>query len=111
VLKNGGKIFWASKAVAYEAIPEKRATLNWLLKRRFRGAITYTKILFLEKKYGLIFKKFVLNLIYFVVGIFALFMVPFNVKKRYFGPLKIAESIGGFAGIFNIKYQEYSKAR
>jgi succinoglycan biosynthesis protein ExoM len=108
-LKKGANIFWAAKAIAYETISVKRWTLNWLIKRTYRGAITYTYILLLERKYGLLAKKIIVNFIYMLVGILSLVIVPFNVKYRYYGPLKIAESIGGFAGLLNIKYQEYSK--
>jgi succinoglycan biosynthesis protein ExoM len=34
---QGGKIGFAPQALAYEAVPEERATLAWLLKRSFRA--------------------------------------------------------------------------
>lgn len=48
-LKNGAKVIYGAKAIVYETIPQKRASLNWLIKRKFRTAITYTYILMLEK--------------------------------------------------------------
>ena len=110
-LKKGTKIWWAGKAVAYETIPEKRATINWLLKRAYRGAITYTFIIMLEKKYLSVIKKVLVNILYLFVGIFALILTPFQHKLRYFGMMKIAESMGGFAGLLNLKYHEYAKGR
>lgn len=106
-IKKGAKIYWAGKAIVYETIQEKRASLNWLIKRRFRTAITYTYILILEKKYLLLFKKILVNIIYLISGIFALLLVSFKFKFRYWGLLKLAESFGGFAGLANIKYHEY----
>ena len=107
-VKKGARIFWSANAIVYETIPKNRATLNWLLKRAYSGATTYTRILFLEKKYVLIFKKLVFNFIYLFIGLLTFILVPFKFEHRYFGPLKLAESMGGFAGLFNLKYHEYS---
>lgn len=109
VMKNGGKMYWAEKAQAYETFDEKRACLNWLIKRRFRTAITYTYILIVEKSYLLLAKKVLVNFIYLLIGILALLFVLFKFKLRYWGVLKIAESFGGFAGLANIKFHEYKK--
>ena len=106
-LNKGAKIFWAAHAKAYETISEKRATLNWLVKRSYRGALTFTYILLLEKKYMRIFKKIIVNVIYFIVGIFSLLFLPFKLKFKYWGIIKIAESFGSFAGLAGIKYHEY----
>jgi glycosyltransferase involved in cell wall biosynthesis len=110
-LKKGATVFWAKKAIAYENIPEKRSTLNWLIKRRFRGANTYTYIIFIEKKYGQVAKKILVNFIYLLVGLAALVLTPFPFKYRYYGVLKIAESLGSFAGLLNIRFHEYLKGR
>lgn len=107
-LKKGAKIFWAAHAIAYETIPEKRATLNWLVKRSYRGALTFTYILLLEKKYVRILKKIIVNVIYFIVGTFSLLLLPFRLKLKYWGIIKIAESVGSFAGLAGIKYHEYN---
>jgi len=108
-LKKGAKIFWASKALIYETIPTKRASLRWLLKRSFRYSNTRIYILFLEKKYLLILKKILVKMIYFIAGLFSLVLLPFQIKFKYWGPINIAESIGTFTGIVNIKYHEYKK--
>ena len=110
-LKKGAKIFWAAKAIVYETIPEKRATLQWLIKRRFRVANTFIYIMILEKRYARVIKKVLVNFLYLILGIFATVLIPFSFKYRYFGVLKIAESFGGFAGLLNIKFHEYSTGR
>lgn len=110
-IKKGAKIYWAGKAIAYETIEKKRASLKWLIKRKFRTAITYTYILILEKKYFLVLKKILVNIIYLLTGIIALLLVPSKFKFRYWGILKLAESFGGFAGLVNIKFNEYQKDR
>jgi succinoglycan biosynthesis protein ExoM len=110
-LKKGASIFFAKGAIAYETIPEKRATLAWLYKRRFRGANTYTYIILLEKKYFQVLKKILVNFVYLLVGVLSLVLVPIHFNYRYFGVLKLAESLGGFAGLFNIRFHEYLKGR
>ncbi len=107
-VKVGARIFWAQKAVVFETIPDKRASLNWLVKRAYRGATTYTYILKLEKKYLQLMKKFIVSLVYLLVGIFTLPLLLFPVKYRYWGLFKICNAFGGFAGLFNIRYKEYS---
>jgi len=110
-VKKGAKIFWAAKAIVYETIPESRSTFPWLFKRTYRSAITYTYILILEKQYLKILKKIMVSFIYFFIGIVSLLLLPFNIKERYYGALKLADSFGGFAALFNVKYHEYSKKR
>ncbi|WP_373549795.1 glycosyltransferase family 2 protein [Haliscomenobacter sp.] len=110
-LKKGANIFWAAKATVYETIPAKRATLQWLIKRRFRVANTYTYIMLLEKRYARVLKKILVNVAYLIVGALAMVLTPIGFKYRYFGVLKIAESFGGFAGLLNIKFHEYSTGR
>ena len=110
-LKRGANIFWAAKAFVYETIPKKRATLQWLIKRKFRVANTYTYIMLLEKRYARVLKKILVNVAYFFVGALAIVLTPIGFKYRYFGVLKIAESFGGFAGLLNIKFHEYSTGR
>ena len=109
VLKKNGAIYYASKAIAYECISKKRATLKWLIQRKYRGANSFMYILILEKKFLAVIKKLFISFIYFYLGVVCLIFLPFDFKFRYFGIIKIAESIGGFTGLLNIKYNEYSK--
>lgn len=103
----GAKIFRADNALVYETVPETRASLTWLTKRRYRGAITFTYILILERQYSKLLKKTMVSMGYLVSGTLGLVLLPFNVKNKYWGILKIAEGYGGFAGLFNVKYHEY----
>lgn len=107
LLKKGAKFFWAEKAIVYETIPESRANLNWLIKRIYRGASTYSYVLKLEKEYLKIIKKILVSLIYIFGGVFALIILPIPIKQRYWGILTLSEGIGGLTGLFNILYFEY----
>lgn len=109
VIKKKGVICWAEDAVAYETIPEGRATLKWLLRRRYSGANTYMFTMILEKRPKMVIKKLVVSFINFPLGFFCLIGLPFKFKYRYFGLLKIAEGLGGFAGLMNIKFHAYSE--
>ncbi len=43
--RNGGRIAFAAKAIAYEPVPQDRARLAWLLKRKFRSGQTHGRLL------------------------------------------------------------------
>jgi len=110
-VKAGAKIFWSQGAVVHEIIPDKRATLNWLTKRAYRGATTYTYILKLEKNYQGLAKKFMTSLVYLLIGIFTLPLILLPIKHRYWGFFKICNALGGLAGLFNIRYKEYASPK
>jgi len=103
----GAKIFSANNALVYETVPDARARLEWLIKRRYRGAITFTYILILEKQYLKLLKKALISMGYLAAGTLGLVLLPFNVKTKYWGILTIVEGYGGLAGLFNVKYHEY----
>ena len=108
LMKKGATFYWAAKAIAYETIPERRATLSWLIKRNYNGALNYSYILKLEKKYHLLVKKTFVSGAYFLIGSVALLILPFPFLMRYWGILKISEAIGGFAGLFSVHFHEYA---
>ena len=110
-LNKGARIFWAQKAIVYETIPSKRATLKWLIKRKYRGATTYTYILKLEKDYLELIKKLIVTVLYLIIGMVTLPALFFTFKHRYWGLFKICEAFGGFAGLFNIRYKEYATTK
>lgn len=110
-LKAGAKIYWAKDAVAYETIPYNRTTLKWLIKRCFNGAANFTFILKLEKNHFGLLKKIFTSIVYLLCGIMSLVLIPFPLRWKYWGILKISESIGGFAGLFSIQLHEYAKER
>jgi len=111
MMKKGATIYWAANAITYENIPAKRAKLKWLIKRSYNGALTYTCILKLEKNYLGLVKKTLINVAYLLSGLVTLIVIPFPFRKKYWGILKISESLGGFAGFIGIRFNEYAKDR
>ncbi len=111
MLKKGASVFWAPSAIVYETIPKQRANIKWLIKRVYRGASTYAYVLKIEKNRLGLLKKTLINIAYFLSGGVALVIIPFPFRWKYWGILKISESIGGFAGLFGFQFNEYAKAR
>jgi GT2 family glycosyltransferase len=111
LMKKGARIYWAANAIVYETIPDKRATLNWLIKSSYNHALSFTYILKLEKEYFGLLKKTIISAGYFLVGSIALLAVPFPFRWKYWGILKISEGIGGLAGLFSMHFLEYAKDR
>jgi succinoglycan biosynthesis protein ExoM len=105
--KNNIKFYWADKAVAYEKIPPSRANINWIIKRVYRGASTYTYMLKLEKNLPGLIRKVLVSFFYIFIGALTSIFSLFNFKSKYFGILKLAEGIGGLGGIFKLLYKEY----
>jgi succinoglycan biosynthesis protein ExoM len=111
LMKRGATIYWAARAIAYETIPDKRATLKWLIKRNFNGAVSFTYILKLEKNFFQLLKKTLVSGVYLVIGSTACLALFFPFRWKYWGILKISEAVGGFAGLFSILFHEYAKDR
>ena len=107
-INKGARIFWSHDAIVYETIPELRATIKWLMRRKYRAASTFTYILKLKKSYLMLIRKFLVSIIYLGFGICSLVFLPFSNKNKYLGLIKISEALGGFAGILNIRYKEYA---
>ena len=107
-IEKGARIFWSHDAIVYETIPEKRATLKWLMRRIYRSASTFTYILKLRKSYVMLIRKFLISIFYLGLGICSLVLLPFSGKHKYLGLIKISEAFGGFAGMLNIRYKEYA---
>jgi glycosyltransferase involved in cell wall biosynthesis len=105
--RKGAKLLWAANAITYEVIPEKRTSINWFIKRAYRGAATYIYMLKIEKDYFQILNKIIVSVVYFLAGLVSIFMIILPVKSRYWGLLKIADAVGAIAGLFNFQYQEY----
>jgi len=105
--KKGATIYWAANAITYEIIPDARASVQWYIKRMYRGANMFMYMLVLEKSYLKIIKKIGVSFFYIAAGIPALLMLLSPIKKNYWGILKLSEGIGGLAGLFNIRYREY----
>jgi succinoglycan biosynthesis protein ExoM len=110
-IEKGARIFWAHDAIVYETIPEKRASLKWLMRRIYRAASTFTYILKLKKSYAMLIRKFFISIFYLGLGICSLVFLPFSGKHKYLGLIKISEALGGFAGMMNIRYKEYASSK
>lgn len=104
--KKGATIFWAANAITYEIIPDSRANVQWLIKRKYRGAVTFMYMLVLEKSYLKIIKKLGASVMYIIAGIPGLLML-LSPKRNYWGIIKLSEGIGGLAGLFSIRLGEY----
>lgn len=108
MIQQGATVYWSAGAVVFETIPEKKANLNWLIKRSFNGAVTYTKVLKIEKNYLGLMKKILVNIIYLIIGCIALILIAFPFRKKYWGIFRVSESLGGFAGLLNIPFRAYA---
>lgn len=107
MIKKGASIYWASKAVACESVPDERANIKWLFKRYYNGANIYAYILKVERNYLKILKKLFVSALYVFSGICTLILIPITFEKRYWGIFKIAEGCGGIAGLLSLRYEEY----
>lgn len=93
--QNGGMISYAEDAVLYEPVPKTRASLMWLLKRRFRSGQTHG-LLLMEKKGDTILNRLSCSciaamkaIICFVLAIVTVFSTPRMVKSLLRGALHI----------------------
>lgn len=107
MIKKGANIFWASQAIAYETIPHDRANLKWILKRRFRVASTFAYRLKLAGKQFSLIKKLIVSIGYLISGAIMIIIIPFPVKQRFWGIVKLYEGVGGLSGLLSIISKEY----
>ncbi len=101
-INKNAKILLAKEAIAYETVPESRATIKWLMRRFYRTALTYSYVMKIEKKYFALFIKFVICIVYLFFGLLALFALLLPIKRKLWGLIKISESIGGIVGIIRV---------
>lgn len=103
IFERGGKITFAPKALVYEDVPDDRARLGWLVRRRFRMGQTHGKILAAKSallarvaQFGLALAKVV-----FCAGVlFATSLIP---PKRNAALLRLVLHIGTMAGLVGLK--------
>jgi succinoglycan biosynthesis protein ExoM len=107
MIKKGASIYWASKAVVCETVPDDRANLRWLFARYYNGANKFAFILKIERNTVKILKKIVVSLFYVLIGLFGLILIFFPIRKRYWGLLKLSEGLGGIAGFLSLRYNAY----
>jgi glycosyltransferase involved in cell wall biosynthesis len=107
MIKKGASVFWAANAIAYETVPDNRANIKWIMKRYYNGANKFAYVLKIEKEKAKIVRKFVVSILYILIGTVAAVFTFFPIRKRYWGVLKISEGFGGVAGILTIRYAAY----
>ena len=107
MLKKGATIYWASRAIVYETVPDERANISWIAMRYYNGANKYSYILRIENNYCKIIKKLIVSFLYIILGFFSLILIPFPIRKRYLGILKLYEGWGGIKGLLGLRYNEY----
>lgn len=107
-IDKGAKILFAKNAVVYENIPKERTTLNWLAKRRFRGATTYSYCHLIQKNYKVLLKKFLVSILYIIIGMLTLPLALIPFSRRYWGLLKLMDGIGGLYGMLGKTFKEYA---
>ena len=107
MIKKGASIFWAAQAVVCETVPDDRANIKWLFTRYYNGANKFAFILKIEKNRVKIIKKVMVSFFYLFIGFFALILVPFKFRKRYWGLLKFSEGLGGITGFLSLRYKAY----
>jgi glycosyltransferase involved in cell wall biosynthesis len=107
MIKKGATIYWAAKAIVCETVPDDRANLKWLFARYYNGANKFAFILKIERNNTKIAKKIIVSLIYILTGFFGLLLIPFPIRKRYWGLLKLSEGLGGIAGFLSLRYNAY----
>lgn len=104
----GAKIIWADDAIVFENNPQNRLSVNWLVKRAWRGGMNITrvdKIVNLRKAYLRIFYGF------FWIGFGILILIPQFILFGLSGLVKsmrmIAKGCGELLGFFGVKKQAY----
>ncbi|KAA3614007.1 MAG: glycosyltransferase family 2 protein [Calditrichaeota bacterium] len=109
--EDGSIFYWCDEAVVFEYFPIERVNMSWLLRRAFRGGVSYTKI---QKKHH---PNLVYNLVRMVKSMAGLLVFTFILPLEFFrGRLqvvrrmqKILVQVGHVCGVFNVKFEEYKK--
>lgn len=109
---SGFKAYYTPEAAVEEIFPKTRATIKWFFLRGYRVGEGSTRANMYEGKAILVFPR----IIYMFAGRFArafqMFIQSlFTFNKGYFakGATYLGAAIGTIAGLFGLKYDEYSK--
>jgi succinoglycan biosynthesis protein ExoM len=104
----GGILRFSPYAIAFETVPENRATVRFIIRRKFRTSNTELLIRTITNP-G--FRKISTLPRYFIRFCYgSLIMIPYLIfakKNRLKGLLKVVNAFGGFAGIFGRNSQFY----
>jgi len=110
----GYKIIWVSKAQVYESIDQKRANVNWILRRHFRSNnITHLQILrkenFSFKSVTIVLSKGLGRVLQFLV-LAPLLPILLIVARKYLAlniVIFLARGMGNLSALLNLSYKEY----
>jgi len=106
-VKAGVVIKKCAEALVHEAVPENRATLKWLSKRKFRGGVT---LAWRERQKGrstfsivtFTGRKLLVNL--FLTSVMFLIGNKYKQKKRW---LRACRLLGILSGVFGLRVDSY----
>ena len=102
---DGGRIAYAEDALVLEPVPEERARLQWLVKRRFRSGQTHGRLLASQQtgrrplQIGLAAAKAA----YCFAGVGALFAVPHRRNRQALRGIMHVGAISGLLGVREIR--------
>jgi succinoglycan biosynthesis protein ExoM len=108
ISKLGGVIRFNPDALAFETVPEARATVRYILRRKFRTANTELIIKSINEKNFTKLKALPRLILRFINGF--LLLIPyliFGKADKLKGLVKMANAIGGFAFVFGKQTQFY----
>ena len=92
----GAKLINNSRAIAYECIPQERASIKYIMKRSFRDSVTYITVSKYLKVEKMVFiREMLLAFIKIPSGLFIL--VPyylFSIKNKLKGIIMVSRNIG-----------------
>ena len=82
--KKGAKLAFAENAIVHEPVPSERATLNWLIKRKFRMGQTYPLTQLTSNSSDFFTAKFIVKALSKVMFCSIMVLLScFNPTKRY----------------------------
>jgi succinoglycan biosynthesis protein ExoM len=106
---NGAKLIFCKEGVVYDHVPSNRATLKWLLQRRFRTGRGFTAIKLKNsgKNIFYLIYYFLRPVTFLIISSIALLICfPFAIQRTRW-LLNIASNVGHLAAFTTIEYQEY----
>lgn len=111
LISLGYDVIWCDEAIVYEFVPEERLRLRWIMQRHYRGGNNFSlQLRILRAQKWKLFRRLTICIIHISVGLIALPIYLLPIKYRLFPLCKIAEGLGGVAGLLNIKYKEYKRS-
>lgn len=104
----GHRVITAEKAVVHESVPATRATLGYLLRRRFRMGNTLSMVDRIDGGHGLLMKRAIKSGGRFGLGLAqGVVLSPKGLAGLATGLCNAAQGLGGLAGLVGVLYHEY----